>query len=145
MQDLHSFPVIIQIPVAWGDMDAMQHVNNTVYFRYFESARVAYFEKLGLSGFMDETGIGVILASAGCRFRRPLTYPDTVAVGTRVASVKQDSLVVEHALYSHRLQKIAATGEGLIVPFDYREHKRIALPEELRRRIVELEPGLADV
>jgi acyl-CoA thioester hydrolase len=144
MQGMELFFVVIQIPVAWGDMDAMQHVNNTVYFRYFESARVAYFEKLGLLGFMNETGVGVILASTGCRFRRPLTYPDTVTVGTRVASIKQDCLVVKHALYSQRLQKIAATGEGLIVPFDYREHKRIALPEELRRRIVELEPGLDD-
>ncbi len=142
MQDMESFPIVIQIPVAWGDMDAMQHVNNTVYFRYFESARVAYFEKLGLLGFMNETGIGVILASTCCRFRRPLTYPDTVSVGARADSIQQDRLVLKQALYSHQLQKIAATAEALIVSFDYREHKKIAIPEELRRRIVELEPEL---
>jgi acyl-CoA thioester hydrolase len=59
MQDLlKNYPVVIEIPIAWGDMDAFQHVNNIVYFRYFESARIAYFEKLNLNDQMIQTGIG---------------------------------------------------------------------------------------
>jgi acyl-CoA thioester hydrolase len=136
---MELYPVVVQIPVAWGDMDAMQHVNNTAYFRYFESARVAYFGKLGLLGFKDESGIGVILASTNCRFRRALFYPDTVSAGARVSSIEDDSLVIEQALYSERLQSIAATSESLIVPFDYRQNKRVATPEFFRRKIEELE------
>jgi acyl-CoA thioester hydrolase len=54
-ESLASCPVIIEIPVAWGEMDALRHVNNIAYFRYFESARIAYFERLGLWEFMDHT------------------------------------------------------------------------------------------
>ena len=92
---LETYPVVIETPVAWGEMDSLRHVNNTVYFRYFESARMAYFDRLGLWDYMDETGVGPILASTGCRFRVPLTYPDTVSIGARVAEVEGDRFVMK--------------------------------------------------
>jgi len=73
---MDGYPVVIEVPVAWGEMDAFGHVNNIVYFRYFESARLAYFYKLDLIDMMTKTGIGPILASTSCRFKIPLTYPD---------------------------------------------------------------------
>ncbi len=63
---LINFPVVIELPLAWGEMDAFQHVNNVAYFRYFESARIAYFSKLDLLMLMNQTGIGPILKSTGC-------------------------------------------------------------------------------
>lgn len=56
---LKHCPVVIETPVAWGEMDAFRHVNNTAYFRYFESARIAYFERLNLLEYMDLTGVGL--------------------------------------------------------------------------------------
>ena len=87
---LAEFPVIIEIPVAWGEMDAFQHVNNIVYFRYFESGRIAYLERTGLMAAMTEHGVGPILASASCKFKFPLTYPDRVLVGVRVGDIGAD-------------------------------------------------------
>ena len=139
---LKDYPVVIEIPVTWGEMDAFQHVNNTVYFRYFESVRIAYFERLNLIEFMNQTGVGPILASTQCRFKIPLTYPDTVSVGTRVSQIEQDRFVMEHVVVSHRLQKIAAHGEGLIVSYNYREQKKTPIPPEMKQRILDLE-GLA--
>ena len=132
-------PVAIEIPVAWGEMDSFQHVNNIVYLRYFESARVAYFVRLKLIEYMNETGIGPILASIQCRFKIPLTYPDTVSVGTRISKVEDDRFVMEYFLVSHKHQKIAAEGEGVIVSFDYRENVKAPLPAEIKRRIAALE------
>ena len=77
-----DYPVTIEVPVAWGEMDAFQHVNNIVYFRYFESARIAYFDKIGIWEFMEADGVGPILASTRCSFKIPLAFPDTVTVGT---------------------------------------------------------------
>lgn len=128
-------PVVVEIPVAWGEMDAFQHVNNIVYLRYFESARIAYFEKLKLMEFMNETGIGPILGSAQCKFKIPLTYPDTVSVGTRISKIEHDRFVMEYVVVSHKYQKIAAEGEGVIVSFNYRENKKAALPEQVKQRI----------
>lgn len=136
---LTGFPVVIDIPVAWGEMDALRHVNNIVYFRYFESARIAYFEKLRFWEFMNQTGVGPILASIQCKFKIPLTYPDTVSVGTRIPSMEQDRFVMEYRAVSHKSQAIAAEGEGVVVSYNYRESKKTPLPEEMKQRILTLE------
>jgi acyl-CoA thioester hydrolase len=138
---LEGYPVIITIPVAWGEMDSLQHVNNIVYFRYFESARMAYFERLGAWDYMGETGVGPILASTSCKFRVPLTYPDTVSVGARVTEIGEDRYVMKYVVASQRHARVAAEGEGLIVSYDYRALRKTALPEEMRRRIRDLENG----
>lgn len=140
---LQPFPVVIETPVAWGQMDAFRHLNNTVYFRFFESGRIAYFERLGLLEYMEETGVGPILASTNCRFRIPLTYPDTVSIGTRVSNFDGDRFTMEYVVVSHRHKKIAADGTGLIVCFNYNENKKVPIPAELRRRIEELEASVS--
>ena len=136
---LKAFPVVLQIPVAWGDMDSLQHVNNTVYFRYFESARVAYFDRIGMWKYMEETGTGPILASTECRFRIPLTFPDTVSVGTRIPKIEEDRFLMEYRVVSQHFRKVAAEGEGIVVSYDYRSKKKVPIPEELKRRILDLE------
>jgi acyl-CoA thioester hydrolase len=138
-ESLAGFPVVIDIPVAWGEMDALRHVNNIVYFRYFESARIAYFEKLRLWEFMNQTGVGPILASIQCKFKIPLTYPDTVSVGTRIPSIEQDRFVMEYRAVSHKSQAVAAEGESVVVSYNYRESKKTPLPEEMKQRILTLE------
>ena len=136
---LEVFPVVVEAPVVWGEMDAFQHVNNSVYFRYFESARIAYFERLQFMDLMRTTGVGPILASTQCRFRVPLTYPDAVRIGAKIAEIGDDRFVMHYAVVSQRLQKLAAEGEGVIVSFNYRENRKTALPDVIRERITALE------
>lgn len=138
-QLLANYPISIEIPVAWGEMDAFQHVNNVVYFRYLESARIAYFRELGLIDIMERTGVGPILASVQCRFKIPLTFPDTVSVGVRVSEIGPDRFTMEYAVMSQRLGKIAAVGSGVIVSYSYREKEKTPLPAEVKRRIQKLE------
>jgi acyl-CoA thioester hydrolase len=136
---LKIYPVVIELPVAWGEMDALRHVNNIVYFRYFESARMAYFTRLDIWNYMNETGVGPILASTECKFRLPLVYPDTVSVGTKISGVEADRFVMKYVVVSQRHAKVAAEGEGLIVSYDYRALKKAPLPDEIKRRIDALE------
>ncbi len=133
------FAVTIEIPVAWGEMDAFGHVNNTVYFRYCESARIAYFERLALMEAMAESGIGPILASAQCRFKAPLTYPDRVDVGATVTAMGRDRFTMAYYIFSRRLERAAASGEGLVVAYDYRAGKKVPLPSALCKAILALE------
>ena len=144
-ESLAGFPVVIDIPVAWGEMDALRHVNNIVYFRYFESARIAYFEKLRFWEFMNQTGVGPILASIQCKFKIPLTYPDTVSVGTRIPKIEQDRFVMEYRAVGHKSQAIAAEGESVVVSYNYRENKKTSLPEEMKQRILLLEESVTKV
>jgi len=136
---LERYPVIIETPIAWGQMDAFRHLNNTTYFRFFESGRIAYFELLNFMEYMEETGVGPILASTNCRFRIPLTYPDNVSIGTRVSTIEEDRFTMEYVVVSHKHQKVAADGSGLIVCFDYKENKKVPVPAEIRTRIEQLE------
>ena len=139
---LRECPVVIETPIAWGQMDAFRHLNNTAYFRFFESGRIAYFERLHLLEYMEVTGVGPILAATNCRFKIPLTYPDTVSIGTRVPEVQADRFTMEYYVVSHKHQKVAAEGTGLIVCFNYKENKKTAVPAELKRRIEELESSI---
>jgi acyl-CoA thioester hydrolase len=146
MQDLlAAYPVVLEIPVAWGEMDAFQHVNNTVYLRYAESARIAYLERAGLRDTMQTTGIGPILAAIQCRFKFPLTYPDTVRIGTRVSEIGADRFTVLFRIVSTRHQRIAAEGDSVIVAYDYRLGSKVSLPPTMRAAIEMLEAAPAGV
>jgi len=136
---LEGYPVVIYIPVAWGEMDSFQHVNTIVYFRYFESARILYSEMLGLHKLKDDTGIGPILGSTGCKYKFPLTYPDTVSVGAKIVGIEEDRFSMKYVVVSRRHNRIAAEGDGVVVMYNYHERKKTAIPEEIRNRIAELE------
>lgn len=138
---LAGFPVRVEIPVAWGEMDAFGHVNNVVYFRYFESARIACFAALEYIELMRETGIGPILAETSCRFRLPLDYPDTVTVGARISEIGADGFLMSHIVVSRRHERVAAEGTGRIVSFDYENKCKAPLQPELRERLARLESG----
>jgi acyl-CoA thioester hydrolase len=135
--------VWIELPVVWGEMDAYRHVNNVVYFRYLESARLEYFRRLGWFEYEKETGVGPILQATQARFRRPLTYPDTVLVTARVGDMGEDRFTLEHRVISKKLAAVACEGQGTVVTYHYGRGAKVPIPDELRRRIAELEATAA--
>jgi acyl-CoA thioester hydrolase len=134
-----TFPVIVTQAVLWGEMDSYQHVNNVAYFRYFENGRLEYVRRAGWFEIEKATGIGPILASTQARFRRALTYPDTIHIGTRLLELKDDRFTVEHQIVSEALDDVATDGQGLIVSFHYKSGRKTPLPDELTKQIRELE------
>lgn len=136
---LQDFHLVVETPVAWGDMDAFQHVNNVVFFRYFENARVVYGRKIGIDRRMKSDGIGPILAWTECKFIKPLVYPDTAIVGCRVLGVHGSELLMDYAVVSREQQAVAAVGRSLGVYYDYRNRTRVEIPEAMLNAIEELE------
>ena len=137
---LHAgFPVRVHDNVRWGDMDAFGHVNNTVYFRYFECARIAYFERIGFGGRLEDLRIGPIVAATDCRFRLPLTYPDRVVTAARVVDVGEDRFTMEYRVISERHGRLAAEGSARVVAFDYEAGRKATLPDEIRAAIAAIE------
>jgi acyl-CoA thioester hydrolase len=137
--ELAIHPVTISLPVQWGDQDAFNHVNNVVYYRWMESARIEYFKQVGLGVGISPQGIGPILASLKCDFRRQLAYPDTVLISSSIASIGRTSLKMTHLIYSTAQQTIAAEGDSVIVMFDYRAQKPLVVTDEIRAAIDTLE------
>jgi acyl-CoA thioester hydrolase len=137
--ELAAFPVLVELDVAWGEMDSYGHVNNVVYFRYFENARIAYLDRVGWSASKEATGLGPILHSTSARFRKAVTFPDHLQVGARVTDIQPDRVVFEFKLVSETLNAVACEGQGVIVNYDYRADAKAPIPEAIRAAILEME------
>jgi acyl-CoA thioester hydrolase len=131
-------------PVAWRDMDAFGHVNNAVFVIYMEHARVRYAEDAGIplsSRPAELDGPSIIVSNLACGFRRPVAYPDTIVVGTRVVDVNvaRGDIKLEHHLWSVEQQVVAAVGESGIVVYDYKAGRRAPAPEAWIARMKEID------
>jgi acyl-CoA thioester hydrolase len=136
---LAEFPVVIVQPVQWGEQDPLGHVNHVTYFRWYETARIAYFRKIGLMDMHKHERIGPILASVTNDYRRQITYPDTVHVGVRITRIGRGSLGMEHKIVSQDDLQVSAEGSSTLVVFDYQTNKAHAVPARIRHAIEELE------
>ena len=120
--------------IRWGDMDAMGHVNNTVYFRYMEQARISWFEAIGVRFAVN--GQGLVIVNASCTFIKQLVYPGKVEIKTYVGEVGRSSVQTYLELRpSYDSGKIYAEGAAKVVWVDYLKEKSAPLPERIRRLI----------
>lgn len=138
---LEHYPLIIEQVVNWGDMDAHGHVNNGVYFRYMENARVEYYRRIGKYEFSEKTGITLVLKAAGCRYIAPLSYPDRILIGARVTDMNDEQILMQYIIVNTGTRQVAAIGETTIVAVQGRDNSRVVFPEELRRRIRDHQQG----
>lgn len=120
------------MPIRWGDMDAMGHVNNTVYFRYMESARIAWFESLGI--VPSRLASGPIIINASCTFRRQLVYPGDVTLTTYAGAAGRSSFETWVEIRpSYDPEAIYADGQAKVVWVDHAAGKSVPLPDAMRR------------
>jgi acyl-CoA thioester hydrolase len=136
---LTGFPVVIEISVLWGDEDAFAHVNNVAYLRWCETGRIEYLRRIGLFPELPPQGIGPIIASVTCHYRRPLKYPDSVAVGTRVTAVGTSSFRLGQRIIGRSAGAVAAEAESTMVTVDYSTGRSVPVPENIRAAIARLE------
>lgn len=132
IQALSQYTTITSIPVQWGDQDAFGHVNNVVYFRWCESARIDLLHKFPSSVSMSGKSLGPILASISCDYRKQLRFPDTVHVGSMVSKIGRSSVEVSHAIFSEHWNDVAAEARSVLVIFDYQENRPVRIPVDLR-------------
>ena len=134
-----DYPVILSQNIIWGDMDAFGHINNTVYFRYFEDARIAYFDQIGVHEHIKQFSVGPILATTHCNFKLPLDYPDHIHIATRSSILSPKKFNMEFVVFSERHGAVTADGDGLIVYYDYANEKSCEIPNAIVTAIKTLE------
>ena len=121
----------ISIPIRWGDMDAMGHVNNTVYFRYMEQARISWFEEMGFKP--DVTAEGPVIVNAACTFLRQLEYPGTVLARHYAGELGRSSIMTYvDMLRADDPETIYAQGSAKVVWVDFPRQKSVPMPEAVR-------------
>ncbi|MBK8340881.1 MAG: acyl-CoA thioesterase [Flavobacteriales bacterium] len=129
--------ISIQVPVAWGEQDLFGHVNNVVYFRYFETVRMHYLERIGILGSFDEDRLGVILASTTCDFRKPARWPQLLTVRTGTSQIGNTSFTMVYTITDEGGDLIAE-GTSVQVMFDYRNGLKVPVPPAVREAITAL-------
>jgi acyl-CoA thioester hydrolase len=134
------FVVSIEIPVAWGEQDAFGHLNNVVYFRYFESVRMHYLDRIGLLRSHNEQGLGVILASTTCDFKKPVEWPAKLTVRCGCTAVGNTSFTMAYEILDEQ-GGIVATGTSVQVMFDYRLQLKALVPDLIRAAIASMQDG----
>jgi acyl-CoA thioester hydrolase len=128
MEHARKLMHVTRIPIRWGDMDAYGHVNNTVYFRYMEQARVEWLE--GMRFAVRPGGNGPVIVNASCTFLIPMTYPGTVEVRTSVGTIGRSSFQTHVEMNIGGV--IYAEGAAKVVWMDTRTGKSVPLPDEVR-------------
>ena len=121
-----------RIPIRWGDMDAMGHVNNTVYFRYMEQARIGWFDAL-VPGDAAWQSTGIVIVNASCNFKRPINYPGTVEVRVFAGQPGGSSVPTFYDLLIG--EESYADGAAVVVFIDMRTQKPIRIPPDIRERL----------
>jgi acyl-CoA thioester hydrolase len=138
MAEAHRLAHIERIPIRWGDMDAMGHVNNTVYFRYMEQARIGWFEAL-FPGDEVWRSTGIVIVNASCNYKRPVTYPGTVEVRVMVGPPGGSSVPTFYELRVDADPAVYADGAAVVVFMDMKTQKPARIPEGIRQRLLESE------
>lgn len=128
-----EFPVTVEFPVHWGEMDSLGHVNNARLFTWFESARIACADRIGL---LATPGEGPILATTTCDFLAPIHYPADIVVGVRITKVGTTSLAMEYAAWRKGAPEAPyARGSSVIVYVRYATGAKLAIPDAMRAAI----------
>ncbi len=130
--------VSLEVPVAWGEQDLFGHVNNIVYFRYFESARMHFLDRIGVLRSHQELSQGVILASTTCNFEKPVTWPQLLTIRTGCSKVGNTSFTMEYVITDEE-GGIVATGTSVQVMYDYSRACKMRVTEEVRMAIDKLQ------
>ena len=131
MSDKRVLVHSLRMPVRWGDMDAYNHVNNTVYFRFCEQARVEWCENMGYVVRTDQP-TGPVVINAACTFLLPITYPATVLLDMYAGELGRSSLMTWYEMRVEGDDRLYAEGSSKVVWMDHRTGGSVPLPDALR-------------
>ena len=140
MKELSVYPVVHRQTIAWGDMDAFGHVNNVQYYRYIESARIAYLMALNIF----DQDIVTVVASSECKYLRPVFYPDVLHIGARIEELRNSAFRMHYSLWSETQNQIVATGEAVMVCVDKVTSNKLAIPELIKQNIIAIEQSVGN-
>ena len=132
MNSLNQQPFIFEQQVSWGDMDAFGHVNNVIYYRYIESARISFLNELGVFNYL----INVVVSSNNCQYFSPVVYPDILKIEVKILEVRNSAFRMHYILWSENQQKIVAASEAVIVCVNQDNNQKVMIPSDLKEKMI---------
>lgn len=132
------FPASLTLRIDWSEMDEFSHINNLMFMKYIQSARVNYWQLTGIYDLFKSTRIGPMLLSSGCKINKPLFFPGEVTIKTRTVYIRKTSFSFEHRLYNQNGECVAE-GTDVMVMYDFNQHEKHPVPAQIRDSIAQLE------
>ena len=133
---------ITKISVQWGEMDAFNHVNNVMYIRWCETARISLFREIwgetgiNMKEILDGNGVGPILANFNINYKLPLTYPDEVTIHTNVSQIGNTSFKLNQALFSKKSgNTLVADATSVVVMVNYISGDKFILNQKIKSEL----------
>jgi acyl-CoA thioester hydrolase len=141
MSETTVFKNILPIQVRFSDVDMMGHVSNTVYQNYFDSGKLHYFDQVMPD--MDFVSIGVVNASVKIDYLKPIFIKSRILVETRVVSIGNKSIVMEHRLVDEHTSEVLSTCLVVMVCYAIKEQLSIPVPEHWKKAILAYDEGVS--
>lgn len=129
-----NFPLKLNIRIDWSEMDLFSHVNNVAFMKYVQAGRVTYWEQIGLTKMHTDLDHGPMLASTACTFLKPLHYPGSIIIQTRLEFIKTTSFGLHHQIVNEK-KEVCAEAHDVVVMFDFGKGQKMEIPEEIRKNI----------
>lgn len=131
-----AWSIEVTLDVAWGEMDALGHVNNVRYIAWAETARIALFRKLGMATLPGDP-VGPILARVECDYLEPVEYPARVTVGIRAERVGNSSITLAHEIWhAGTPEHVVARGRAVVVLINYETQQKVRVPDTVRATLM---------
>lgn len=116
----------LKIRIDWSELDVFNHVNNVMFAKYMQAARVQFMEHLGIMQSYQTNKIGFMVAATSVIYLKPLHYPGNIVIKTHVKEIKTTSFILMHAIYNDQ-NELSASGEDVIVYYDFNTNAKLLL------------------
>lgn len=124
----------LTLRIDWSELDVFGHVNNVMFMKYVQAARLHYVEEIGLMELYRSAHIGFMVAETSCRFKKPLHFPGSVHLLTKQLSTGNTSFVLEHHINNDANETVAIATDALVV-YDFTKHEKCPIPEAVRKQM----------
>lgn len=132
---LTEYPIQVEQPVVWGELDPNGHVNNIWYFRYIENARVSLYQQIGKYEEKLSNSITIVVGSTSCKFKTALSLGDIVITGVQITSIEEDRFSTAYRIVRKNDDIIATEAEAVLVCYDTLKKSKITIPVEIRKKL----------
>jgi len=129
-----NYKTKLQLRIDWADLDLFGHVNNVIFFKYIQAARVDYCESIGLTSLTNSEGNSFMVASSQCQFKKPLLYPGEVIVYVRIGWIKNTSFQLTYQLFDSQ-GMLVAEGTDVLVAYNHHQKQKIMITDALREKM----------
>lgn len=130
-----SLETKLSLRIDWSELDVFGHVNNVMFAKYAQAARLNFAETIGLMELYKRDNLGFMVAETNCQFKKELLFPGNIHIETKIDFVKNTSFALEHLMTNDNSELISIAKDVLVV-FDFTKKEKCLIPEGIKNKMI---------